>query len=146
MSETLNGVIWGGIIASIVPVTTLVLNHFRWKKEAKLEYLKSERRRLEQLFSETLENLADGMDKNSYPTKMLSDILILMPKNISDRFNLWMDEKDKDASKGRFALFDISLEMKKSLAMIDDQIRELIMKDYSALLPPKDKRNFWPHS
>ena len=42
MSETLNGVIWGGIIASIIPITTLVLNHLRWKKEAKLEYLKSE--------------------------------------------------------------------------------------------------------
>ena len=103
-------------------------------------------RRLEQLYSETLKNLADGIDKNSYPTKMLSDILILMPKSISDRFNLWMGEKDKDASKGKFALFEISLEMKKSLAMIDDQIRELIMRDYVAVLTPTVKKRFWPHS
>ncbi len=126
MSETLKGVILGGIIASITPVITLLLNHFRWKKDAKLEYLKSERRRLEQLYSETMESLSEAMGKNQYSTKILSDIMILMPKNISDEFHSWM-KKGEDPTKGHM---NIAVEMKKSLAEIDNQIKELIMSDF----------------
>ena len=46
MGEVLIGVIIGGLIASIAPITTLIIDHKRWKKEAQLEYLKSERKRL----------------------------------------------------------------------------------------------------
>ena len=44
MSETLIGVIIGGIIASIAPVFTLAVDHRRWRRESRLTYLMSERK------------------------------------------------------------------------------------------------------
>jgi hypothetical protein len=126
MSDTLIGVIFGGFIASIVPVITLVVNHKRWKVEKNLEYLKSERKRLENLFSETLEKIDKAMRTNSYPSEMTSDILILMPKEVSDIFNDWMADPDQTHLKGKHTYMNIAVEMKKSLASIDTQIKEVI--------------------
>jgi hypothetical protein len=122
------GVFVGGVIAGIAPVANLISNHKRWKREVMLEHLKSERKRMEQLFRETYDKLPDAMANNSYPIHMLPEIMISMPKIVSERFHSWMGDKNKDESKAKEALLDISIEMKKSLAFIDDQIRELILK------------------
>jgi type II secretory pathway pseudopilin PulG len=126
MSEALLGALVGGLLASIVPVFTLFTDSRRWRHEKKLDYLASERSRLEALFSKTLENLSDAMAKNSYPSQMTSDILVLMPKSIGDRFEAWMKEKPKDELKARNAYLDICLAMKKVLADVDAKITGLI--------------------
>ena len=126
MSEVLIGVILGGLIASITPVITLIINHNQRKREMKIDYLKSERTRLEKLYSETLERLGNGMVENAYSSQMASDIWILMPKSISAIYNDWIKEPDKTVEKGRFVYMDIALEMKSSLATIDSQITDLI--------------------
>lgn len=126
MSETLWGVLIGGLIASIAPISSLVFESKRWKTERRLEHLREERVRLEQLVTGVLSKLGDAMAKNSYPSTMTSDIFALMPKAVSDRFRIWMEEKDKDELKGKHALFDMALEMKKCLAEIDRKIAELL--------------------
>ena len=128
MSEVLIGVIIGGIIASISPVASLLIDHFRWKKEKKLEHLRLERKRLEDLFTKTLEQLSEAMKKNKYPSKMTSDILILMPKNVSEKFQSWMDKENPTTLEGKHAYMDIAVEMKKSLSEIDNEIKELVSK------------------
>jgi gas vesicle protein len=110
MSEALIGVLIGGAIASIAPLATLIAQHRRWKWEAKLEYLRTERRRLEDLYSDTLNRLKKGMAENSYPSEMISDILMLMPKPIAVRFDSWMDEKNKDATKAKNVYMSICAE------------------------------------
>jgi len=124
--EALLGVIIGGLIASIAPIITLIANHGRWKWEAKLEYLRAERHRLEELYRETLDKLDKAMAENKYPSQMISDICVLMPKPVADRFDTWMSEKNKDATKGQQAYLAICAEMKRSLADIDEKIKELI--------------------
>ncbi len=126
MSDALLGVIVGGFIASIVPVVTLLIDHSRWKRVAKLEYLKGERVRLEKLYTDTLEKLSEAMAKNSYPSQMTSDIYVLMPKNVSERFDEWMQDKDKTKLKTKHAYLEISVEMKRSLSEIDKQIKNLV--------------------
>jgi len=126
MSDALIGVLIGGLIASIAPIVTLVMDHSRWKREAKLEYLKSERSRLEGLFAENLKKLGEAMKKNSYPSQLLSDFFVLMPKGVADEMNNWMEESDKTELKGKHAYFSISMQMKRSLSEIDQKIRELV--------------------
>lgn len=126
MSEALIGVVIGGLIASIAPVVSLLTASRRWKLEKKLEHLRAERARFEKLSSEMLPQLAEAMAKNSYPSPMMSDILVLMPKPVGDRFEIWMAEKDKDELKGKFAFMGICVEMKKALSDIDRKIGELI--------------------
>jgi hypothetical protein len=126
MSDTVIGVIVGGLIASIMPIISLIVNHKRWNLETKLEYFKGERKRLENLYSQTLERLNEAMRNNSYPSQMTSDILILMPKVVSDIFNDWMADPEQTHLKGKHTYMNIAVEMKKSLATIDAQIKELI--------------------
>lgn len=126
MSDTLIGVLIGGLIGSIAPFSTLVLGHYRWKRESKLEYLKSERLRLEGLFEKTLKQLGEGMKKNSYSSDMSSDIMILMPSEVIKQYLEFIADKDKTELKCKHAYFDLALAMKKILASIDADIRKLI--------------------
>jgi len=126
MSETIIGVIIGGLIASIMPVITLISEHRRWKRETKLEYLKTERARLESTYEKTLTEFAEGMKKNFYSSNMTSDIEILFPKEISDKFWGFIADKDKSEEKCRNAYFELALAMKKSLKELDSQIRDTI--------------------
>lgn len=94
MSETLIGVLIGGVIGVIAQVVTLVFNYLHWKRDAKLAHLRAERTRFEQLFKKTLARLGKTMQKNSYPSEMMADIYVLMPKEISELLRNFMKEKD----------------------------------------------------
>ena len=63
MSETLWAVIIGGAIGVIGGVTAtippLIVNHFRWKKEKKLEHLRAERKHLAEQYMQILIKLPD---------------------------------------------------------------------------------------
>lgn len=126
MNETLIGVFVGGLIASIAPITTLIIDHKRWKKETILEYLKSERNRLNENFEKTLEKLSKAMAENSYPSDMVSEIMIMMPENVSDKFIEFIEDKDKTENKMKNTYLDLAVEMKVSLKEIDDKIEKLI--------------------
>ena len=126
MSDTLIGVIIGGLIGSIAPLSTLMLGHHRWKREAKLEYLKSERVRLESMFERTLEQFADGTKTNSYSSNMGSDIMVLMPSEVSERYFDFMKDKDKTELKCKHAYMDLAVEMKKVLLSLDTEIRKVV--------------------
>lgn len=126
MSETLIGVLIGGVIASIAPITSLFFESRRWKIERQLEQLKEERRRLERLIEYVLPQLGRDMVQDSYSAHMTSDIVALMPKSVLDRFDEWMFEEDKDEVKSKQALFKIAVEMKKCLAEIDEKISNIL--------------------
>jgi len=126
MSETLLGVIIGGLIGSITPLTTLLFDHHRWKRQAKLEYLKSEHARLEGLFEKNLKQFAEGMAKNIYSLDMSSDIMVLMPKEVSERFLNFMGDKDKTQLKCKHAYMDLAVAMKEALAAKNAEIRKLL--------------------
>jgi len=120
------GVIIGGLIASVAPVTTVIADHLRWKREARLVHLKSERDKFEQRFRETLEQLAKAMARNSYPAQMTSDIMIMLPQEVSDRYLAFLEEKDKSTPKSRQAYLEVAATMKEYLATLDKQIEALV--------------------
>ncbi len=80
MSEILIGVIIGGLIASISPVFTLVIDHRRWKRESKLTYLMSERKNLETLYSKNLRRFSKAIAENSFSSDMISEFLLIDAK------------------------------------------------------------------
>ena len=126
LCEALIGVVIGGIIASIAPLAHLFADHRRWERETKLSHLREERNRLEQIYSETLTKLSDAMKKSSYPSDMISDILILMPKDVSELFETWMTEEDHDSTKAKHTYMNICVAMKRSLADLDKRIKDAI--------------------
>lgn len=126
MSETLIGVLFGGLIASISPLATLVVESRRRRRELKLEHLRAERRRLETLFAENPQKLSEGMANDVYHTQMIADISVFMPKVIGDLFEEWMRREPKDKQAARVAYLNICMEMKKVLADVDKEIEAAI--------------------
>jgi ferredoxin-NADP reductase len=120
------GVIIGGLIASIAPITTIIADHLRWRRETKLMYLKAERDKFELRFRETLEQLSKAMARNSYPTEMTSDIMIMLPEEVAEKYLGFLEEKDKSTSQCRHAYLNIAIVMKEFLAKIDQQIETLV--------------------
>lgn len=125
MSEALIGVILGGLVAWVAPLLTLRYTERRWRFEAKISYLKSERERFEKLYEVNLERFAKGIAQNSYSSEMSAEILSIMPKEIRDLYLTWMTSKEKTEEKRKNAYLDMALAMKKDLAKRDTEIREL---------------------
>lgn len=126
MSDTLIGVIIGGIIGSAVPLANLFFNHYHWKRETKVEYLRSERMRLEKLFDETLNTFAESLKTEKYSSDMYSDIMMFMPKDVLDQFMEFILDKGKDDKKRKFAYADLAIAMKKVLKDIDLEIKQIL--------------------
>ena len=125
MSEALIGVVVGGLIAWVAPLITLRYSERKWRFDAKMNYLKSERDRYERLYEVNLERFGKGIMDNSYSSEMVAEVFALMPKEICDFYNEWMAEKDKDDSKRKVAYLKMASKMKLDLAKRDKEIREL---------------------
>lgn len=128
MSDTLIGVIVGGFIASIAPITSLIINHLRWRREARIEYLRGERQRRESIYKDAFHKLSKGVADGNYPMDTISDIMILMPQDVNDLFEKLMDEIAKKTGKEKFVLMEIALAIKKHFSEIENQIEDLVME------------------
>ena len=128
MSDTLIGVLIGGTIASITPLVMLILDHRRWQRESKIEHLRSERKRLERMFRENLQRLSKAIAKNSYPSDMMMDFLLTMPKEISIQFKEFLADPNKTDARCKKVYLNIGLSMKKTLFEIDNKIKNIIFQ------------------
>lgn len=122
MSEALIGVLIGGILSGLGTWITLAIQQRRWRTELQISQLKEKRERLETICQRTLESLPDAMQKNSYPSDMMSDIDFLLPTEVSCIFNEMMERKDKADIDYRHYYYKMAREMKKSIRKIDDAI------------------------
>ena len=139
MSDILIGVIIGGVIASITPFVMLILDHRRWQRESKLEYLKSERKRLEKIFRENLKRFGKAIAENSYPSDMMMDFLLTMPKEISIIFKEFLADPNKTDEKCKKAYIIIISSMKKTLSDIDSKIENIIFQKPKLFKIPSKK-------
>jgi len=128
MSDILIGVIIGGLIASITPVLTLIVDHRHWIRESKLEHLRSERKRLENIYSKNLKSFSKAIGENSYSSDMIMEFLLTMPKDISATFKEFMSDPNKTDTKSKKAYINTVLLMKKSLSDIDKKIENIIFQ------------------
>jgi hypothetical protein len=128
MSDALVGVVVGGLIAAFVQFVTARTGEKRWQLELRLSHLKAERGRLEKIFEESLKSFGKGMANNSYPSNMIADFSLLMPKSVKDKFFDIMDEEGKSIERIRQCYLDMAIEMKAALAEIDKKIEELVGK------------------
>lgn len=127
MTETLQGVIIGGSIASIIPIIAMINDHIKWKKERKIEYLKMKKDKLEQKFKDVYKEISEGKIKEKYPVDVVSDITSILSENVSAEITKFIYLKSDDHEKVILALYDISRAMKVELKDIEKEI-ELVIK------------------
>lgn len=128
MSETLQGVLVGGVIASLAPVITLLVETRRWRIEMRVAQLRLTRERLEKLFSEITKALLDGVETGVYPIEMYANMDLHLPQGVRDALDKFLTETDKSKKTMRGHYMFIELEMKKALARIDKEIDDLTAK------------------
>lgn len=122
MSEALIGVIVGGLISGLGTWITLAIQHKRWSTEMRVNRLQGKREKLESASTRILDELPSAMAQNSYPSKMTSEISIFFPENVSRTFERMMGDKEKTELKMKHHYYELALEMRKSIKIIDEEI------------------------
>jgi hypothetical protein len=139
MPDILLGVIIGGLIASITPIVMIILDHRRWQRQATLEQRRLERKRLEIVFRENIKRFSKAISENSYPSDMIMDVILTMPRGVSTKFKEFLANPKKTETKKKKALVNVVSSMKKSLSDIDHEIESIIsQKPKLFKIPPKN--------
>ena len=128
MLDTLVGVGIGGLIASTTPIVMLILDHRRWQQQKALEHLRSERKRLENIFRENLARLSKAIRENNYPSDMIMDFILTMPQDVSAKFKSFLADPNKTDAKCKNAYLNVFSSMKKTLSDIDNKIESIIFQ------------------
>lgn len=126
MSETLIGVIIGGLIASISPIAQLIYNHFHWKRETIIAYLKEERVKLEQRKDQVIEMVIESLESDTISNKFAAELEVHMPRPAAKLYQDYLDNDDTSGKTKKELIFSITIEMSKAIADIDDQIKNLL--------------------
>jgi hypothetical protein len=119
MSETLIGVVIGGLIASITSIAQLIYNHFHWKRETNFTYLKEHRLRLERKNDEILEMVSRALSEDIISNKLASELLVHMPKSAAKLFDDYLAKKDRSIEAQRVLFFNMTIELSMALEEID---------------------------
>ena len=127
MSETLIGVLVGGLLSGLGTWIAIGVQHKRWVLETRITRLNAKRERLEAAYEETLKQLLKGMSEGNYSITMMSDIDFLFPQAVSKEFEKLMAEEDKSELNMKFHYYDIARAMKASIRNIEDEIDALIL-------------------
>jgi len=122
MEETLQGVIVGGLIASLATFGTLFFQYKQWKKTKKIEQLRIKRARMEEVFSKIWRMTEDNLKTGRFDTHVYTDVLFLCPKNVKMVYDDFVKKDDLSEDDKLYHQMCISMEMKKALSEIDDEI------------------------
>ncbi len=124
--EALIGVVIGGVIGYGAAITTLLVEHRRWKKEFKLQYLITERIRREEHCDKINELLKEVISEGSFNFEFIIKILIRLPDELTNLITKAWRESDLSDDKGKQKLYrSVSLVLGTYLSKIDKQIEEL---------------------
>jgi hypothetical protein len=122
MDPSLWSVLLGAAIASVVPLATLSLDRSKWKIEKRVENLRLKHSRMERMYSELLEQLAEAFKSNSYPSTMTSKISVYASAEVRKLYFGYVFDKNRDPSGLSKLYLDICLAANKHLADIEQQI------------------------
>ena len=128
MNDTLLGVLLGGLIGWIAPLLTLRYGERRWKFEARLSHLKSERDRFESLYERTVSSIEENASDGTLSIKMLADITVLMPEEVRNAFDLYVESGQKSGTKEKVKYLELVAAMKRDLKARDNAINALFVE------------------
>lgn len=126
MSDVLLGTIIGGVIASIIPTVTMIVEYKKWKRTQKLDNLRKKRDNLEKTYKKTIEGLKEGIINDYFTIEMIADFEILFPKDVLYSFQEYMKEDKKNKHQKAIKYQNIIKSMKRSLSQIDKDIDSIL--------------------
>lgn len=123
--EALIGVLIGGVIGYVAAITTLVVEHRRWRKEFKLQYLITERIRREKQCDRIRELLTKALNENLNPAELATTLWIRLPQKVNSLIvKAWKNKHNQLEEKQKLNQ-EVSTILANYLVEIDKQIEEL---------------------
>jgi len=135
MSQTLWAVIIGGVLGGGFSLVVLIVEHHRWKKEFKIQYLQAELTRREKQCEKIRNYFREGIDRDSWAPELLPACWIRLPKKVSERITEVWQRIDHSQKQGQLDLFQkVLIILGEYMSEIDEQIEKL-----SGIALPKKK-------
>lgn len=129
MNETifsLIGVVIGGLIGIIGQFGISFFDNKRWEKEKRIEHLRIKRSELDTKYKECMESLYESLKSNTYSTASVFDAIYFFPVDVKEAYRNVKEDGDIEVRKK--SVWNVEAEMKKSLAEIDKQIDDEIIR------------------
>jgi hypothetical protein len=126
MDSQLWSVLLGALIASVVPIVTLVVGNRRWRAEKRIEHLRLKYDKLERMYDAILQKLPDELNERAYSIRMMSQISVLASPEVRKLFYDHLDSDGRDELTMKNALFEISVAANRHLAAVDKEIESAL--------------------
>ena len=124
--EVIIGVLIGAVIGYVAAITTLIVEHRRWRKEFKLQYLITERIRREKQCDRIRELLVKGINEKIYPTELATTLWVRIPQKVKSLIEKVWKDIEHNQFEGKEKLHkEVSAILGTYLGEIDKQIEEL---------------------
>ncbi len=124
--EVIIGVLIGGVIGYVAAITTLLVEHRRWRKEFKLQYLITERIRREKQCDKIRELLTNALNENLEPAELATTMWIRLPQKVKSLIEKAWEDIEHNQFEGKQKLNqEVSIILANYLVEIDTQIEEL---------------------
>lgn len=120
--EQIFNILLGAIIASVVPIVTLIINQRKWKIEKKVELLRSKHDRLEVMYADILSKMEDALKNNLWPSDITSKVSVYASREVRDTYFDFIESKEKDEFKMKSFYLSLCLACNKHLAEIQYDI------------------------
>jgi hypothetical protein len=124
--EQLINIFFGAVVASIIPVLTLLINLKQWRVDRSIEILRAKHDRLELLYTSVLEKIASALSEGSWPSDATTKILVYGSKNVQDVFKGYISGEDRSNERKRSFYFELSEACNKHLFEIQAEIERLV--------------------
>ena len=121
MDQVIN-ILLGAVIASIVPVLTLIINQRKWKIDKKIELLRTKHDRLEVMYSDILSRVNDAIASESWPSDMTSKISVYGSDEVRKTYFDFIFDTEKDDLKKRAFYLALCLSCNKHLLEVQKSI------------------------
>ena len=125
MSDSLIGVLIGGLIGALIPLLNLHYEDKKWRRQSKLEWLKSEKIRLEEVYRDITGRILIALPNKEYPLDLLSDISAFLPEAARTKFFDYLEQRTKEPMDMKVLYLEISIELKREIAETENKIKDM---------------------
>ena len=126
MTETLRGVVLGGLIGILGMFATIAVDYRRRRTDRKITYLRDRRVELQNMFDEIRETLEEDMKQDMYSNEMILNIVHRCPVSVWAAFDNMMRETERTPKNLIKHHYNVSEAMMKELATIDRKLEKIV--------------------
>jgi hypothetical protein len=116
----------GAAVASIAPLLTLRTTHAQWRLEKRIEILRRRKEELERTYADIFQKLPVALHERHYPISMMGATSVRASPEVRKLYYDHMDSEERDETKMKILLLEITLAANKHIASIDSEIESLL--------------------